>query len=241
MRTLAVKTYRTPDRLTMAAPMLGLLPGDVGVELTATNQLVLRGAMRGITADLQLFHRLQELSDTTQNHETVEVTRELLLDEWSVGPYYCILDLPHPVDGSLATATYGNGVLAVTLPVAEHTPPARFSLDDIGTGRGERVGSLGHPIRPFLTTEHARVAHVPRNGVDRNPAAQSREKKRRPRSLRLGQILSRAQHDLHRREVVRDELARATQVLFEIALDVRHNQQVYVAARLRYAFGVRVE
>jgi hypothetical protein len=78
----------------MAAPMLGLLPGDVGVELTATNQLVLRGAVRGITADLQLFHRLQKQSDTTQNHETVEVTREVLLDEWSVGPYYCILDLP---------------------------------------------------------------------------------------------------------------------------------------------------
>ena len=46
MRTLAVKMYRTPDRVTVAAPTVGLLPGDIGLELT-TIQLVLGGAARG--------------------------------------------------------------------------------------------------------------------------------------------------------------------------------------------------
>jgi hypothetical protein len=59
-----------------------------------TIQLVLGGAVRGIYAGLELFHRLQEQSDITQNPETVEVTRELLLDEWAVGPYHRILDVP---------------------------------------------------------------------------------------------------------------------------------------------------
>jgi HSP20 family protein len=159
MHPVAVKLYRTPDRLTVAAPMLGLLPQDISVEVTARGQLVLRGPVRGITADVQLFHRLDTQTDAAHPGEPVEETRELLLDEWSVGPYHRTLDLPNPVNGTLATATYGNGVLVVTLPIAERTTAAQLSLDPIGIGRGERVGSIGHPIQPSSTAEHARVAH----------------------------------------------------------------------------------
>jgi HSP20 family protein len=158
-RALPVKLYRTPDRLTVAAPMVGLHPRDITVEVTASGQLVLRGPVRGITADVQLFHRLEKRADASQSGEPVEETRELLLDEWSVGPYHRTLELPNPVDGMLATATYGNGVLVVTLPIAERTTAAQLSLDSIGIGRGERVGSLGHPIQPSSTAEHVQVAH----------------------------------------------------------------------------------
>jgi hypothetical protein len=70
-----------------------------------------------------------------------------------------VIDLPNPVDGSLATATYGNGVLVIALPVAERTTPAEISLVPIGIGRGERVGSLGHPVQPSSTVEHVQRAH----------------------------------------------------------------------------------
>jgi hypothetical protein len=81
-------------------------------------------------------------------------SKEVLLDEWDVGGYHRQLDLPAAVDGALGTATYGNGVLVVALPVAGLTRPARFSLETVGPGRGQRVGSAGHPIQPLSTDEH---------------------------------------------------------------------------------------
>jgi HSP20 family protein len=151
--SVAVKLYRTPDRLTLAAPTPGLLPQDITVEVTASGQLIVGSRVRGITADAQLFHRFDAKTGR------VEETRDLLLDEWAVGPYRRVLDLPNPVNGSLATATYGNGVLVVTLPIAERTTPAHICLEAIGMGRGERVGSLGHPIQPTTTAEHVQLAH----------------------------------------------------------------------------------
>ena len=114
-QSIAVKLYRTPDRLTLAAPVPGLLPQDITVEITDGGQLIVRGPLRGITADAQLFHRLDTSINPQGLRESFEETRESLLDEWTVGPYRRVIDLPNPVDGSLATATYGNGVLVITL------------------------------------------------------------------------------------------------------------------------------
>jgi len=158
-QSIAVKLYRTPDRLTLAAPVPGLLPQDITVEITDGGQLIVRGPLRGITADAQLFHRLDTSINPQGLRESFEETRESLLDEWTAGPYRRVIDLPNPVDGSLATATYGNGVLVITLPIAERTTPAQISLVPIGIGRGERVGSLGHPIQPSSTVEHVQRAH----------------------------------------------------------------------------------
>jgi hypothetical protein len=52
-----------------------------------------------------------------------------------------------------------RGVLVIALPVAERTTPAQISLVPIGIGRGERVGSLGHPVQPSSTVEHVQRAH----------------------------------------------------------------------------------
>jgi HSP20 family protein len=115
VQQIPVKMYRTADRLTVATPMPGLGPEDITVEVTAEGYLVLNGRLRGAI-------RSED--------------KELVVDEWSVGPYHRNLALPVPVDGSEATITYGNGVLVVALPVASATRPTTVTLERIGPARG---------------------------------------------------------------------------------------------------------
>ena len=131
-----VNSYRTDDRVMVAAPLPGMEPGDIVVEVTAEARLVLHGDFRGALTE----------------------QKEVLLEEWSAGSYHRELELPAAVDGELANVTYGNGVLVVVLPVAKQTRPARLTLEAISPTRGERVGSAGHhPIQPRSTAEHART------------------------------------------------------------------------------------
>lgn len=129
---IPVKVYRGTERLMIAAAMPGLEPEDILVEVTAEGSLSLHGLERG----------------------ELKGEKEVLLDEWNPGPYHRRLDLPAAVDGELANLSYGNGVLVVTLPLAERTRPARLSLERTGPARGERVGSHGHPVRPTTAEEH---------------------------------------------------------------------------------------
>jgi hypothetical protein len=76
-----------------------------------------------------------------------------------LGSYQRDIELPMPVDGTLATATYGNGVLVAALPLAKRTSPARVNLERVGISRGARVGSVGHPVEPRSTVEHVHTAH----------------------------------------------------------------------------------
>jgi HSP20 family protein len=128
-----VNVYRTEDRLTVAMPMPGMVSNeDIAVEVTADNRLIIHGVSRGALRD----------------------DKEVVLEEWSVGPCHRELNLPSSVDGELATVTYGNGVLVIALPIAERVRPARLSLEAVAPFRGERVGSAGHPIKPLTTSEH---------------------------------------------------------------------------------------
>ena len=158
-----VKLYRTPDRLVLAAPMPGLQPEDVAVEVTAAGRLVLHVELRGElkeelfevqAADVREGHPPVQPRDPAASRERWPESKEVLLDEWDAGGYHRELDLPAAVDGALGTATYGNGVLVVALPVAERTRPARLRLEPVGPGRGQRVGSAGHPVQPLSTAEH---------------------------------------------------------------------------------------
>jgi len=126
--------YRTPDRLMVAAPLPGMEPDNIVVEITAAGRLVLHGDLRGMLTG----------------------QKEVLLEEWTAGPYHRELELPASVDGELANATYGNGVLVVVLPITERTRPARLVMQALSPTHGERVGSAGHyPLwRPRTTEEH---------------------------------------------------------------------------------------
>lgn len=133
---LPVRVNTTDNHVVVAAPMPGLEPGDISVSIEEDN-VKIRGEERG-----------------PRQHE-----REMVLAEWTIGPYEREVELPHPVDGSFANATYDNGVLVVSMPkVAQgrRTVPAEFGLERVGEARGERVGHAGREARPHTTEEHLR-------------------------------------------------------------------------------------
>lgn len=111
IQQVPLKVYRTANRLTVAAAMAGMEPEDIVVEVTDDGHLLLDGQVRGMLKDV----------------------KELLLDEWSVGAYYRDYKLLEPVDASEGVATYGNGVLVVTFPLAERLVPARLTLSSEGS------------------------------------------------------------------------------------------------------------
>jgi HSP20 family protein len=166
-QSVPVKLYRTSDRMVIAALMPGLEPDEVTVEVTAAGGLVLHGDMRGMlkaevigiqATDAREGDRLPRPDDAAAPGARWVEAKEVLLDEWGADAYHRELDLAAAVDGALATVTYANGVLVVALPVVEHVRPARLSLDAVGPGRGERVGSAGHPVQPLSTAEHRAAA-----------------------------------------------------------------------------------
>jgi HSP20 family protein len=123
LQEVPVKVYRTGDRLTVAAPMPGMEPEDIQVEVTDQGHVILQGQVRGL----------------------LKGVKELLIDEWTVGDYYRDVPLPDAVDGEAANVTYGNGVLVVDLPLSQWTRPAQLFMEKVGPGHGVRAGNAGHP------------------------------------------------------------------------------------------------
>ena len=146
-QSVPVKLYRTPDRVVIAAPMPGLRPEDVTVDVTDTGRVILQSTPRGGLRE-HLFHvEVTVDRDGDQQvwtHEWWQESKDVLLNEWCTCGYYRELDLPAAVDAPLGTVTYGNGVLVVALPVTGQLRSARLRLAAVGEGRGERVGSPGH-------------------------------------------------------------------------------------------------
>lgn len=126
-----VRMYRSIDILTIAAPMAGLGVEDITVDVTDDGRLVIDG---------RLCH-----DPKLECGELGTGNKDVLLNEWSIGPYHRELTIGTPVDGPSATVTFGNGVLVVALPLAETTRPAHLTLETIGSARGERAGHPDHP------------------------------------------------------------------------------------------------
>ncbi len=121
-----VNVYRTASRLMVSAPMPGIEPEDIIVDVSADGKLIIQSQWRG---------ELRGMKDE-------------LVTEWRPGGHHRELDLPEAVDGELANVTYGNGVLVIVLPVARQTRPARLMLGAMGPTRGEYARNAGHPVRP---------------------------------------------------------------------------------------------
>jgi HSP20 family protein len=135
-QTVPLRLYETDDQIMLVAPMPGLEPEDITVSIRG-DQIEIQGAERG-----------------PRQHG-----RDLLLDEWTIGPYYRKASLPESVNGPLTNATYGNGVLVLSMPKMEAGKPgaqADFQLHPIASARGERVGHSGKDIHPTTTEEHTR-------------------------------------------------------------------------------------
>jgi HSP20 family protein len=120
--------HQTHDLLVLAAPMPGLEPEDIMVTIRS-DHLTICGEYRGSRHDQP----------------------EILLSEWTVGPYYREVILPQLVDGELTNATYGNGVLVLSMPKlapGAQGSNAEFRLQAITDTRGQRVGHTGAHIEP---------------------------------------------------------------------------------------------
>src|SRR4051812_29405270 len=136
-QTVPVQMHQTHDLLVLAAPMPGLEPADIAVTIRG-DHLTICGEYRGSRHDQP----------------------ETLLSEWTVGPYYREVSLPQLVDGELTNATYGNGVLILSMP--KRAPGAQeshteFRLQALTDTRGQRVGHTGAHIEP--TSTQARSQH----------------------------------------------------------------------------------
>ncbi|HWO42935.1 MAG TPA: Hsp20/alpha crystallin family protein [Candidatus Eisenbacteria bacterium] len=123
---IPVRVYQSDDRITLTAPMPGLAPEDIHISIQ--NSVI---HVRG------------------EDHSPGQHSLDFIMNEWSVGPYERELTLPVSVRGDLANATYGNGVLVLSLPKAEpgEETGASFNLRPISPTRGERVGHSGKEMR----------------------------------------------------------------------------------------------
>jgi HSP20 family molecular chaperone IbpA len=133
-QSVPVCIYQGENQIGMALPIAGLEPEDITVSIDG-KRVTISGRERG-----------------PRQHGL-----DLLTAEWTIGPYYREVDLPDNVDGSLANATYGNGVLALTLPKTtsgQNGMRTEFTLEAIQATRGERVGHTGHDIRRMTTKQH---------------------------------------------------------------------------------------
>jgi HSP20 family protein len=121
VQTVPIRMYEADDRIMIAAPLPGLEPENISVGIHA-DRVEIHGEKRG--------------------HED----RLPIVAEWSFGPYYREVRLPHAVDGSAANGTYGNGVLVLVLPKATAGTDAEFRLLVLSSTHGQRVGHSGGSV-----------------------------------------------------------------------------------------------
>lgn len=118
---IPVNLYENERELMVLAPMPGVAPEDISVDVRDDGRMTLRARMHG------------------EGQERIEY----LVREWSYGPFEREIELPRGVDANRANLSYGNGVLAIALPKAERTASAVLTVAPSGHTRGLTVGHSG--------------------------------------------------------------------------------------------------
>ena len=118
---IPVNLYQNERELIAVAPMPGVAPQDIGIEVSAQGEMTLTCAEHGV------------------GQERIEY----LLREWSYGPNLRRVQLPCAVDAGKANVSYGNGVLSISFPKADATEPASIDLGRTGHARGLALGHVG--------------------------------------------------------------------------------------------------
>jgi HSP20 family protein len=129
---IPVRIYDREKHIVLAAPLPGLEAENISV-VVGGRRVVITGEERG-----------------PRQHGP-----DVLVSEWTIGPYYREISLEQPVQGALTNATYGNGVLVLSMPKAEQkdtATEANFTLHPITATRGEWVGHIGSEIHPTPTS-----------------------------------------------------------------------------------------
>lgn len=119
---IPVNLFQNERELLVVAPMPGVAPEDVSIDVTDDGHLTLRAAQRG------------------EGQERIDY----VLREWSYGPYERTIELPAAVDAMRANVAYGNGVLSVALPKVGTTNAGRVLVQRTGHARGIAAGHAGN-------------------------------------------------------------------------------------------------
>ncbi|MGN6720824.1 MAG: Hsp20/alpha crystallin family protein [Candidatus Binatia bacterium] len=136
-QTIPVRISASEDVILLAAPMAGLEPQNIYVSIR-DHVVQIKGEERG----------------------TIQHDFDLKFAEWRIGPYFREISLDQPVNGAITNATYGNGVLVLSIPKAKsgNGSDAEFQLKAIEATRGERIGYTGSEIRPTRNAEKERTS-----------------------------------------------------------------------------------
>ena len=129
-----INLFENDRELMVVAPMPGVAPEDISIDVLDDGRLTLRSRMHG------------------EGQERIRY----LLREWSYGPYERTIELPCAVDAKRANVSYGNGVLSVTFPKAGSTSAGRVLVQRTGHTRGVAAGHRGS--RGGDADEHPTVA-----------------------------------------------------------------------------------
>jgi HSP20 family protein len=126
-QTFPVRISQSDAHLLLIAPMPGIKPADITVTI-AGRWVKILGHQTGPGQD----------------------EKELIVEEWTIGPYYRELELPQAVNGLLTNATFGNGLLTLAMPKASDgdRSAVSFHLETLDGARGRRLGHKGVDINP---------------------------------------------------------------------------------------------
>lgn len=116
-----VNLFENDRELMVVAPMPGVAPEDISIDVMDDGRLTLRAAQHG------------------EGQERIRYLQR----EWSYGPYERTIDLPVAVDARSANVTYGNGVLSITFRKAGATQGGRVLVRRTGHTRGVAAGHRG--------------------------------------------------------------------------------------------------
>lgn len=118
---IPINMFDNDRELIVVAPMPGVGPEEISIDVTDDGHLTLRAAMHG------------------EGQERIDY----LLREWSYGPYERTIELPCAVDAMRANVTYGNGVVSATFPKAGVNAAGRLLVQRTGQARGVTAGHRG--------------------------------------------------------------------------------------------------
>jgi HSP20 family protein len=116
-----VNLFQNERELMVVAPMPGVAPEDISIDVTDDGHLTLRSAQHG------------------EGQERIDY----VMREWSYGPYERTIELPCAVDALRANVTFGNGVVSITFPKAGVPSAGRIVVQRTGQSRGVTVGHHG--------------------------------------------------------------------------------------------------
>jgi HSP20 family protein len=116
-----INLFENDRELMVVAPMPGVAPEDISIDVLDDGRLTVRARMHG------------------EGQERIRYLRR----EWSYGPYERTIELPCAVDAKRANVSYGNGVLSITLPKAGRNSSGRVLVQRTGHTRGVAAGHRG--------------------------------------------------------------------------------------------------